>query len=126
MRYFTLAFAFLLMIAFGTTARAQTTNLPPGATCNADNNGGLTHDACVVDSNPGAGEKDKTVAACKVLQSTDELQFLGFTSFGDCVSRGDTMFGPTPSSFGVLALLVTGWGAMQWRKRRKRESLCQA
>jgi hypothetical protein len=130
MRYITLAFAFLLMIAFGSTAQAQTTNMPPGANCNADSNGGLSHDACVVMSNKGAGASDpsgeKTVGACKVLESTEALQSLGFASYGDCVSRGATVFGPTPSSFAVFALLLTGWVAVQWRSRRKRELLCQA
>lgn len=125
MRYITLVFAFLLIVGFGSTARAQAPpNGPPGKTCNDNANDGLKHDTCVIDNNPGAS--GTTVDACKILQSTDALADFGFTSFGDCMANGDTVFGPTLSSFGVFALLLLGWGAVQWRKLRKRDLLWQA
>jgi hypothetical protein len=68
----------------------------------------------------------KTVDACKILESTDSLDAFGFTSFGDCMANGETVFGPTLSSFGVFALLLVGWLAVQWRKLRKRDLLWQA
>jgi hypothetical protein len=124
MRYITLIFVFLLMVGLGSTARAQTTNPLPGVTCTENGNNGLTHDACVVDTNPGSS--GKTVDACKILESTDSLDAFGFTSFGDCMANGETVFGPTLSSFGVFALLLVGWVAVQWWKLRKRDLLCQA